>query len=122
MSAFAFTRGPRRTFDILRLALKDHIEDKLSAMAIPRLVVRGAYDPIALQPWDEELTRRLPQGHLVVIGGSPHAVNYDAPTALAHVTLAFLEAHPAMLAPTASPIRIQPTDAELVAGHWRPIG
>lgn len=82
--------GPRRTLGTLRYALEDRIEDNLRQVRVPVLVVRGANDPIAPQPWAEELTRLLPRGRLAVLRGAPHASNYDAPAALAGLVRAFM--------------------------------
>lgn len=82
--------GPRRTVGTLRAALDDRIEDKLPHMAMPTLLVRGQYDPIAPQPWCNRLVELLPAGELWVIPGAPHATNYVAPRRLARAILDFL--------------------------------
>ena len=61
--------GPRRGFGTLRYSLDDRIEEKLPRIQAPTLVVRGGIDPIAPQPWVEELTDLLPLGRLVVVPG-----------------------------------------------------
>ncbi|MDQ3880940.1 MAG: alpha/beta hydrolase, partial [Chloroflexota bacterium] len=63
---------------------------KLPCVRVPTLVVRGGRDPIVPQAWAEEVARLLPRGRLVVIPGAAHAVNHDAPAALARVVLPFL--------------------------------
>ena len=78
-----------------RMALEDRIEDKLDAVRAPCLVVRGGRDPIVPQAWAEEVTRRLPQGRLVVIPGAPHALNYSRLLEMARVVTPFLESLPA---------------------------
>jgi hypothetical protein len=40
--------------------------------------------------WDEEATRLLPQGQLVVIPWIPHDVNYNSPVELTRVIRAFM--------------------------------
>jgi 2-hydroxy-6-oxonona-2,4-dienedioate hydrolase len=62
----------------------------LPLLQIPTLIVRGQRDPIAPQPWVEELAALLPHGELLVIPGAPHALNYDYGAALAAATLNFL--------------------------------
>lgn len=84
--------GLRRTVGTMRRALEDRIEEKLPHLRAPTLIVRGAQDPIAPQRWCEELVRLLPDGRLAVIAQTPHATNYDAPTTLARLVLAFLSA------------------------------
>jgi pimeloyl-ACP methyl ester carboxylesterase len=83
--------GLRRTVGTMRLALDDRIEQKLPHVNTPTLIVRGEEDPIAPQRWCEELARRAPHGRLAVIPRAPHAANYDAPGALARLTLDFLD-------------------------------
>ena len=47
------------------------------------MVVRGERDPVVSQAWAREVAARLPNGRLVEVAGSGHAVNYAAPDALA---------------------------------------
>lgn len=82
--------GLRRTIGTMQLALEDRIEQKLPRLCAPTLIVRGEKDRIAPQRWCEELARLTPHGRLAVIPGAPHAANYDAPAALARLTLDFL--------------------------------
>jgi 2-hydroxy-6-oxonona-2,4-dienedioate hydrolase len=83
--------GTGRAWRTFRYALRDRIEDRLPAMRIPVLVVRGSRDPIAPQRWAEEVTRLLPEGRLVVVTGAAHAVNYGSPSRFACAIRAFLE-------------------------------
>lgn len=82
--------GMRRGWRTYRAMMRDPIEQKLSRVHVPTLVVRGGRDPIVPQRWAEEVARLLPRGRLVVIPGAAHVVNYDAPAALARVVLPFL--------------------------------
>jgi 2-hydroxy-6-oxonona-2,4-dienedioate hydrolase len=82
--------GPRRGLATLRVMLGDRIEEKLPRLRVPTLVVRGGRDPIVPQRWAEAATRLLPAGRLVVVPGAGHAVNYNAPRALARAVEAFL--------------------------------
>lgn len=85
--------GPRRTLATLHYALADPVERKLPLLAAPTLVVRGERDPIASQPWCEQVVAALPQGALLVVPDAPHALNHVRPTALASATIAFLARH-----------------------------
>jgi len=85
--------GPLRTIVTLRYALADAIERKLPLLRVPVLLVRGEHDPIAPQPWLEELAALTAESELRVIPGGPHAVNYDRPDELAAAVLAFLARH-----------------------------
>ena len=82
--------GARRGWRTYRAMMRDPIEHKLPGVRVPTLVVRGGRDPSVLQRWAEEAAQLLPGGRLVVIPGAAHAVNYDAPAALARVVLPFL--------------------------------
>ena len=82
--------GPRRALATFRDMVNDRTEDKLPAMPMPVLVVRGEDDPIVSQEWVERVTALLPRGRLVVVPGAAHAVNFDAPEALADAVLQFL--------------------------------
>ncbi len=82
--------GPRRTLRTLQYAIADQVENKLSRVPHPMLVVRGARDPIVPQRWAEEFARRLPDGGLVVIPRAAHTVNYSAPAELVHAIRPFL--------------------------------
>lgn len=83
--------GHGRSWRTFRYALRDRIEDRLPAMRIPVLVVRGSRDPISPQRWAEEVTRLLPDGRLVVIPGAAHAVNYGSPSRFARAIRTCLE-------------------------------
>lgn len=80
-------RRLRRTF---RAALTDRIEDKLPALALPVLVVRGDRDRLVPQAWAEQVTRLLPHGRLAVVPGAAHTLNFAAPDALAQAVRGFL--------------------------------
>jgi len=56
----------------------------------PALIVHGSRDPIVPRSWTEEVARLLPEGRLVVVPGTAHVVNYDAPSELACMIRAFL--------------------------------
>ncbi len=71
--------GMRRIRATIRMAIEDRIEDKVSRIVAPTLVVRGGNDPLVPQRWAEELVRRLPRGELRVLPGLGHTINYTAP-------------------------------------------
>lgn len=85
-----YEAGLRRAWKTFQFALEDRVEEKLSALLAPTLVVRGAKDAIVPQEWAEEVTRRLPQGRLTVIPGGPHVVNYTTPLEFTRVIRGFL--------------------------------
>lgn len=84
--------GPYRTWRTLQYGLGDPLEAQLPRIHLPVLVVRGARDPIAPQPWCERVAHLLPCGRLVVIPGGAHTVNYSSPDRLVRVLRPFLRA------------------------------
>jgi len=84
--------GPYRTWRTLQYGLHDPLEDRLPHIQCPVLVVRGARDPIAPQPWAEYVTWALPCGRLAVIPGGAHTVNYSTPERLVRLVRPFIEA------------------------------
>ncbi len=74
----------------LHYALIDRIEEKLPAMPMPTLIVRGSQDPIVPQRWVEELVGLLPDGRLSVVPGAPHALNYSRAPALVDLSIHFV--------------------------------
>lgn len=82
--------GFGRVIQTLRYALADPVESKMSLLACPVLVIRGARDPIVPQRWVERAVHLIPNGLLVVIPDAAHAVNFDSPKKLAAEVLNFL--------------------------------
>jgi len=82
--------GTRRLLRTLRFALCDPVEEKLPAVAVPALVMRGEDDPVVSQAWVEEVRRRLPRGRLGNVPGAAHAVHFSAPVEVATRVLRFL--------------------------------
>lgn len=81
--------GLRRVVETFRVAMRDRVEDKLPDVAVPTLVVRGAYDRMVPQDWAEEVTRRIPRARLVVVPGMPHMIPFRGPQALAPIITDF---------------------------------
>jgi 2-hydroxy-6-oxonona-2,4-dienedioate hydrolase len=71
--------GLRRIWATIQLVLADRIEEKLSQVQVPTLVVRGEKDIVVPQRWAEQVMRLLPHGELRVIPGVAHTLNYTAP-------------------------------------------
>lgn len=83
--------GPRRSVGTLNHSLRDEMEERLSRIQAPALVVRGELDTIVDGPWAERVASLLPRARLAVMPGAPHNVNYKTPHELADVLLPFLE-------------------------------
>ncbi len=93
--------GPLRLFQTLKLALADHIEEKLPALAIPVLIVCGARDPVVTVGWAREATRLVGMsvpgaagGRLVVLESAAHALPYDDPETFAPLISHFMHTLP----------------------------
>jgi 2-hydroxy-6-oxonona-2,4-dienedioate hydrolase len=82
--------GLRRAVHTFFDSLEDHIEDKLPHISVPTLVVRGTEDVLVTQAWVERVTALLPNGHLIVIPGVMHTINFNQPLELARVVRPFL--------------------------------
>lgn len=83
--------GPRRALGTLNHSLRDEMEERLSRIQVPTLVVRGELDPIVDDSWAERVASLLPKGRLAIMRGAPHNVNYKTPRELTSVLLPFLE-------------------------------
>ena len=86
--------GIPRTIRTLRYAFEDHMEEHLSHVHVPTLVVRGSRDPIVPQEWAEKVNHLLPNSQLVVVQGAGHAVNFNSPDRLVHLARSFLQDAP----------------------------
>lgn len=89
-----YEAGLPRAWQTFRYALEDQIEDKLSSLSRPTLVVRGSKDPIVPQRWAEEVTSALPHGRLSIIPGAPHVVNYSTPHEFTQLVRRFVPLRP----------------------------
>ena len=87
--------GPLTTLRQARHALRDRIEERLPAIAVPAVVVRGAHDPLCPPEWAREVTALLANARLVTISGGGHAVHFSHPREVA----AALTGLPGMPAP-----------------------
>ncbi|HKT34232.1 MAG TPA: alpha/beta hydrolase [Nitrospira sp.] len=74
----------------VRMALHDRPESKLPQISAPTLVVRGSLDVLVSQDWVERMVRLLPDGHLLVLPGLAHTINYTAPTMFVNAIRPFL--------------------------------
>lgn len=74
--------GPRRLLVQARYALDDAIEERLPAVEVPALVLRGAHDPLCPAAWGQRAAALL-RTRLVTIAGAGHAVHYSHPRQVA---------------------------------------
>ena len=75
--------GPRWYGATLPHMLGYRIEDRLTAVTDPVVVVRGGKDPIVPLSWLRVLTSAAPDARLVEITGAAHAVMYTRPAQVA---------------------------------------
>lgn len=66
--------------------LSDHIEDRLPAIAVPTLVLRGDSDPIVPRSWARTVAELLPHGSYAEVAG-PHIVMHSDPVRIAELIL-----------------------------------
>ena len=81
--------GPARVLRTFGVCLGDRIEDKLTCLRMPALLVRGERDFIARAGWLEHMARLLPQARVHTLPGAPHAVAWSEPEQVARLAGAF---------------------------------
>ena len=74
----------------IRMALHDRQESKLPQISAPTLVVRGSRDVLVPQAWAERIVHLLPDGHLLVLPGLAHTINFTAPARFVDAIRPFL--------------------------------
>lgn len=83
--------GAWRMVSTFRDSLYDRVEDRLPAIEVPTLVVRGELDAMVSQPWAEEVTRLIPKARLATVPDSPHMIPFKAPDRLVPLVTDFVE-------------------------------
>lgn len=79
--------GPRWYLRTLPAMLGYRLEEALPRLPLPLLLVRGARDPIATQPWSEQMQRLTPDARLVVVDGAAHVAMHSHPDEVAAAIL-----------------------------------
>ncbi|WP_292810032.1 alpha/beta fold hydrolase [Microbacterium sp.] len=82
--------GPRWYARQLRHMLRYPIEDRVRALPMPVLVMRGSRDPIAGLRWCRRLRDLAPAAELILVPGHHHAVQHSAPRTVASALRAFV--------------------------------
>jgi 2-hydroxy-6-oxonona-2,4-dienedioate hydrolase len=77
--------GPRRLLLTLRHLLRHPIEERLSQVRMPALVLRGTHDPVVPRAWARRAAHLLPQGRLIEVAGAAHIMNFHAPERFARI-------------------------------------
>ena len=80
--------GPRWFTQELPRMLAYPIEERIAAVTVPLLVIRGEHDAIAPRPWCDHLALRAPDGAVAEIPGAGHGVILDHKDEMADLVLA----------------------------------
>jgi 2-hydroxy-6-oxonona-2,4-dienedioate hydrolase len=89
------TAGPRRLRVTFKHYLDHPIEERLTRVAAPALVLRGAHDALVPPQWARTAAALLPRGRLVEVAGAAHVMNFHAPERFARVVRRYLGVAPA---------------------------
>ncbi|GAA4628005.1 alpha/beta fold hydrolase [Cellulomonas oligotrophica] len=79
--------GPHWFASVLPRMLRYPIEERLPAVDVPVVVVRGEHDHVAPRAWVAELADLAPQGRWVEVPGASHAVIYEHSRQVADLVL-----------------------------------
>ncbi len=82
--------GPWRSVRTLRRALDDPIEDKLSDIEAPTLVVRPERDHLVPAAWTERVAELIPDSELVVLPKAAHTIGPKAAARLTALLVPFV--------------------------------
>jgi pimeloyl-ACP methyl ester carboxylesterase len=82
--------GPWRSVRTLRRAIDDRIEEKLTEIEAPTLVVRPERDRLAPEAWTERVAKLIPDSELVVLPKAGHSIGPRTATRLTAVLATFL--------------------------------
>jgi pimeloyl-ACP methyl ester carboxylesterase len=82
--------GPWRAVRTLRQALEDPVEDKLSEIEAPTLVVRPERDHLVPEAWTKRIAKRVPDSELVVLTDAGHSIGPKTAARLTALLVPFL--------------------------------
>ena len=82
--------GPLRSVRTLRRALDDRIEDKLSEIEAPTLVVRPERDHLVPEAWTKRVAKLIPDSELVVLPKAGHSIGPKTAARLTALLVPFL--------------------------------
>jgi pimeloyl-ACP methyl ester carboxylesterase len=82
--------GPWRSMWTLRRALEDPIEEKLSEIEAPTLVVRPERDRLVPEDWSKRVAELIPDAELVVLTKAGHSVGPKTAARLTALLVPFL--------------------------------
>lgn len=93
----------------LPVMLDYRLDDRISLVKCPVLIIRGTWDIIAGHDWCEKLSRNAPSGHLVEIPGQPHAAHRGGAAAITTAVLRLMRKHSTSPQPAATVGMVEPT-------------
>jgi pimeloyl-ACP methyl ester carboxylesterase len=82
--------GPGRSARTLRRALEDPVEEKLSDIEAPTLVVRPERDRLVPEEWTKRVANLIPDSELVVVPKAGHSMGPRTAARLTAVLVPFL--------------------------------
>jgi pimeloyl-ACP methyl ester carboxylesterase len=82
--------GPWRSVRTLRRALEDPIEEKLSEIEAPTLVVRPERDHLVPEAWAKRVAKLIPESELVVLPKASHSIGPKTAARLTALLVPFL--------------------------------
>jgi pimeloyl-ACP methyl ester carboxylesterase len=82
--------GPWRTVRTLRQALDDPVEDKLSEIEAPTLIVRPERDHLVPEAWTKRVAKLIPDSELLVLPKAGHSIGPKTATRLTALLVPFL--------------------------------
>jgi pimeloyl-ACP methyl ester carboxylesterase len=82
--------GPWRTVRTLRQALDDPVEDKLSGIEAPTLIVRPERDHLVPEAWTKRVAKLIPDSELLVLPKAGHSIGPKTATRLTALLVPFL--------------------------------
>jgi pimeloyl-ACP methyl ester carboxylesterase len=82
--------GPWRSVHTLRRALEDPVEEKLSKIEAPTLIVRPERDHLVPEAWTKRVADRIPDSELVVLPKAGHSIGPRVAARLTALLVPFL--------------------------------
>ena len=82
--------GPWRSAWTFRRALEDRVEDKLSEIEAPTLIVRPERDRLVPEAWADRMAEQIPDAELVVLPKAGHSVGPKTAARLTALLVPFL--------------------------------
>jgi pimeloyl-ACP methyl ester carboxylesterase len=92
LAADVANAGIRRVIGTLRVSVRDPIDEKLPAVSVPTLFLRGSRDPIVPARWLAEAAARTPAARILTIPRAAHNAVTTAGAEVARAAASFADA------------------------------